>query len=185
MSKTDKITIVPLRSAESTLLGAGESYDLGFGISVERCQKLLASADSFIWNHKGNPDDENELKNWNTCLIHRYVAPSGTGEADEYSVTMLPYVLAHLRLLNPHRDSIDDWIQLQKGSAGAYSGFRCTKAATRPNRFLCDCEKGCWGIDRKQLEELKTLISWIIDFKNHWEQYYPLWLSLYFYACRG
>jgi|SRR5581483_10171966 len=62
MSKTDKITIVPLRSAESTLLGAGESYDLGFGISVERCQKLLASADSFIWNHKGNPDDENELK---------------------------------------------------------------------------------------------------------------------------
>jgi hypothetical protein len=180
MHDREKMTVVPLRSAENTLLAPDESIDLGFGVSVERCQKLLASADRFIWSHKGNPDDEKEIGSWDICLVHRYTAPVGTSEAEEYSPNLLAYVLGHLRLLNPHRDSIDDWIQLERTSSGSYSSFRCAKAALHPNRFLCDCENLCWGIDRKQLDELKTLMPWIVDIKEHWEHYYPLWLSLFF-----
>lgn len=180
MYETEKMTIVPLRSAESSLIAPGESIDLGFGVSVEHCENLLASADRFIWSHQGNPDDEKEIGSWGICLVHRYMAQPGTSEAEEYSVNLLPYVLGHLRLLNPHRDSIDDWIQLEKTSSGQYSSFRCSKAPVRPNRFLCDCENLCWGIDRKQLDELKTLMPWIVKFKDNWEHYYPLWLALFF-----
>lgn len=180
MYETDKVTIIPLRSAESSLIAPGESIDLGFGVSIEHCDELLASADRFIWSHKGNPEDEKEIGSWRICLVHRYKSQSGTGEPEEYSINLLPYVLAHLRLLNPHRDAIDDWIQLEKTSSGQYSGFRCSKAAVRPNRFLCDCENLCWGIDRKQVDELKTLMPWIVEFKGRWEHYYPLWLSLFF-----
>jgi hypothetical protein len=176
-----KITILPLHSAEHNLLVENESLNLGYGVSVERCKELLASADLWIWTHKRAQDDEEEIKGWDTCLVHRYRSEPVTGERDEDSIRLMAYVLAHLRLINPHRDSVDDNIQLQEELPGdGYSGFRCSKAAFRPTRFLCDCESAISGINRAHLNDLRTFMPWIADFAPHWRSYYPLWLSMYF-----
>jgi hypothetical protein len=181
MYDQQKITILPLHSAEHNLVVDHEAFDLGFGVSVERCKDLLASSDLWIWNPNRIQDDQEEINRWDTCLVHRYQSESVTGERDEASITLLAYVLAHLRIINPHRDSIDDNIQLQQDSTGsAYKGFRCSKAAFRPNRFLCDCENLVTGIHRIHLNELKTFMPWIADFAPNWKIYYPLWISMYF-----
>lgn len=180
LNKRTKMTLLPLRWASHDLLAVGESIDLGFGVSVERCRELLASADLWIWNHKGIKDDADELNTWDICLVHRYEAEPITGPSDEDSVTLLAYVLAHLRLINPHRDSVDDHIQLQLAQAdGKVSAFRCTKASLRPNRLLCDCENLIVGIERAELDRLRTMMRWIIHFAKNWRAYHPLWLSIY------
>src|SRR5260370_40412230 len=128
MYDREKMTVMPLRSTEENLLAPDETIELGFGVSVERCRKMLAAADRFIWSHKKNPDDEKEIDSWDICLVHRFTSSSGTGEPETYSPDLLAYVLAHLRLINPHRDSIDDWLQLERESPARYSGIRCAKA---------------------------------------------------------
>jgi hypothetical protein len=175
-----KMTILPLHSASHNLLADHEVFDLGYGITVEHCKELLASSDLWIWNHKRVQDDEEEINSWDTCLVHRYHSEPITGKSDESSITLMAYVLAHLRLINPHRDSVDDSVQLEEKSDGnGYRAFRCTKAAFRPNRFLSDCENLVTGIDRRHLNELKTFMPWIADFVPHWRAYHPLWISLY------
>jgi hypothetical protein len=175
-----KITIVPLRSAEPHLLADYEAFDLGFGVGVERSKELLASSDLWIWNHRRVQEDEAEINSWDTCLVHRFQSQPVTGEADEASTKLLAYVLAHLRIINPHCDSVDDNIQLRQESAQArYSGYRCSKAASRPSRFLCDCENLISGINRDHLNKLRTFMPWIVDFAPHWNEYHPLWLSMY------
>jgi hypothetical protein len=157
MYDRQKITILPLHSAQHNLVADNEAFDLGFGVSVERCKDLLGSSDLWIWNHNRVQADEEEIDTWDTCLVHRYQSEPVTGERDVASITLLAYVLAHLRIINPHRDSVDDNIQLQQESPGsAYSGFQCSKAALRLNRFLCDCENLVSGISRIHLNELKT-----------------------------
>ena len=178
MTNRQKMTIVPLRSAEHHLLDDDLSLDLGFGVTVESCRGLLAGSDLWIWNHKHIQDDEDEINSWDTCLVHRYESDPLAGEHDEDSIKLLAYVLAHLRIINPHRDSVDDNIQLHADD-GKFSGFRCSKAATRPNRFLCDCENLIAGINRGHLSELNTFMPWIVEFAPNWRNYYPLWLSLY------
>ena len=181
MSDQQKITILPLHSAEHNLIADNEAFDLGFGVSVERCKDLLGSSDLSIWNHNRVQDDGEEINSWDTCLVHRYQSGPVTGERDDASITLLAYVLAHLRVINPHRDSPDDNIQLQEESPGsAYSGFRCSKAVLRPNRFLCDCENLVTGINSIHLNELKTFLPWIADFSQNWKIYHPLWISMYF-----
>jgi len=166
---------------EHTFLEKPEPIDLGFGISVESCRELFADSDLWIWNHRQIQDDKDEIDSWNVCLVHRYAAEPITSNEDEASIKLLAYVLAHLRIINPHRDSIDDNIQLQWDPAiQKYNGFRCTKAATRPNRFLCDCENLISRLNKNHFSELRTFMPWIIDFAGDWKTYYPLWLSLYF-----
>jgi len=181
MQSLRKITIVPLHSAEHHVLTENDSLDLGFGLSVERCKELLASSDLWIWNHKKLQDDEEEINGWDTCIVHRYQSEPVTGEPEETSIRLIAYLLAHLRLINPHRDSVDDSIQLQQDSPqDKYRAFRCSKASFRPTRFLCDCENHISGISRDHLNELKTFIPWIVNFAPHWKDYYPLWISMYF-----
>jgi len=175
-----KMTIVPLRSAEDNLLADNESVSLGFGMSVERCKKLLGDSNLWIWHHKASPFDKEEMDDWDICLVHRYQWHPVTGEPDEASAKLVAYVLAHLRLINPHRDSVDDYIQLEETTTGGYNAFRCNKAAFRPNRFLSDCENLCWGINRTHLDELKSFMPWIVNFASNWELCYPLWISLFF-----
>ena len=182
MYDRQKVTILPLHSAEYNLVADNEIFDLGFGVSIERCKNLLRSSDLWIWNHNHDHDDEEEINGWDTCLVHRYQGKSVTGKRDDTSITLLAYVLAHLRIINPHRDSVDDNIQLQQESPGsAYNGFRCSKAALRPNRFLCDCEHLVSGINRNHLNELKTFLPWIADFASNWRIYQPLWISMYLF----
>lgn len=178
----DKMTIMPLHSAESDLLGKSGSFDLGFGISIEHCSTLLKATDTSLWSWEASERDEREIERWDICLVRRYQSDPSTGEAEQASVNLMAYVLAHLRLINPHRDSVDDNIQISKQSSGPheYSVFQCSKAAQRPSRFLCDCENLCWGIERKHLDELKAFMPWIVDFFEHWSFYYPLWISLRF-----
>ena len=176
-----KITIVPLRSAEHNLLLEGESLDLGFGISVENCTNLLAASDLWLWEQSYSAPGDEGIKNWDTCLVHRYKGEYGTGERDIASDNLMGYVLAHLRLINPHRDSTDDNVHLQQETNGRYSAFHCTKAASHPNRFLCDCENLCWGITRADLNDLRGFMPWIVQFASDWETYYPLWISLHFF----
>lgn len=176
-----KVTIVPLRSADQAVLRTEEVYDLGFGVSVERCKTLLSDSDLWIWNHRKVQEDEDEINSWDTCLVHRYDSDFLSGDEDEASINLLAYVLAHLRLINPHRASVDDNVQLRwEPVSQRFSGVRCRKAAFRPNRFLCDCENLISVIKRDHVEELKTFMPWVFDFAKNWKTYYPLWLSLYF-----
>lgn len=175
-----KVTVVPLRSAGHKVLGENESFDLGSGIAVERLKPLLDAADLWVWKHNAGVDEIKEIGEWDICLVHRYPWEPGTGEPDEASLRLLAYVLAHLRVINPHRDSIDDYIQLEETSSRKINAFRCGKAATRPNRFLCDCENLNWGIKRVDLTALQKWLPWIVNFATNWESYYPLWISLYF-----
>lgn len=180
--KQDKLTILPLHSIESNVLGENEVFDLGFGISVEKCKGLLKRTDKSLWNWEASKRDDKELEKWDICLVRRYQSDPGTGHPEQESINLLAYVLAHLRLINPHRDSVDDAIQLDKQTAGPteYSIFQRHKASFRPNRFLCDCENLCWGIKRDHLIELKGFMPWIVEFFEHWSAYYPLWISLRF-----
>lgn len=59
----------------------------------------------------------------------RYQSDPIVAEPEEASITLMAYVLAHLRLINPHRDSVDDNVQLQQESPGGrYSAFPVFKS---------------------------------------------------------
>jgi hypothetical protein len=147
---------------------------LGFGLSVERLGAFLRSADLGVWKSGGSEDHRDSIDNWDICLEHRYSSSSLISEPEKRSVNLLGYVLAHLRVINPHRDSTDDYVQLSEQPNGIFSSFSCSKAGVRPNRFLCDSENPCCGISEKHLDVLKTWMPWIIEFADNWSMYYPL-----------
>lgn len=178
MDDVEKLSVVPLRWYEPGP-NDQDKVDLGCGFSVERVAKFLASADLALWRWQAKKDDD-KIDSWDMCLVHRYHSPPLIGEAEERSVTLLAYVLAHLRIINPHRDSTDDYLQLSQQSDGTFWAFSCAKASFRPNRFLCDCENLCCVIKKEHVYRLKEWIPWIVEFADNWRHYYPLYLSMFF-----
>lgn len=182
MYKQEKITIVPLRSADEDIRTIDGPVDLGYGVRVERWHKELASSDLSVWDYDAGKHAQERIRSWDICLVHHYESDAGTDENDGRSVNLMAYVLAHLRLIRPHRDSVDDYVQLQYSrTQNRYEAFRCSRAATHPNRFLCDCEDLVFGISVADLRRLKPLMQWIVEFTRAWESYYPLWLFLHFF----
>ena len=178
MAEIEKLTVVPLHWCDVPDENQPK-IDLGFGFSIERLRKFLDSADLGVWKWKGSREPD-EIDRWDLCLVHRYESSEVIGEMEQKSITQLGYILGHLRLINPHRDSTDDCIQLSRQADRSFSGFSCSKANFRPNRFLTDCENLCCSVNAGHIATLKQWMPWIIEFAANWRDFYPFYLSLFF-----
>lgn len=121
-----------------------------------------------------------EIKDWSTCLVHRYTAPSSIGEAENQSSNFLSYIIAHLRLLAPNRTSRTDELRLEATPSGALDAFSCSKSPFWPQIHLANCERAIIGVTIEHLNKLKMWMPWISQFCTNWSKYYPLWISINF-----
>jgi hypothetical protein len=182
LPSVEKLTVVPvldfdLFHAEGLPPGG---FDLGFGVRVEDFSERMAKLSLGVWQRAFSEDQMKEIKNWSTCLVHRYQAPPTIGEAESDSGNFLGYIIAHLRLIAPNRTSRNDELYLQVTGSGGLDPFRCSKSPFWPQIHLTDSEKVVLGISLSHLETLKSWMPWIVEFWRHWRAYYPLWVSLDF-----
>jgi len=181
-SSIEKLTVIPLSdfnifSADSL---PTEGFDLGFGVTVEDFSERMAKLSLGVWERAFSQDQMKEIKNWSTCLVHKYQAEPVIGNAENASSNFLGYVIAHLRLIAPNRTSRNDELYLQVTRPGELDPLRCSKSPFWPQIHLTDCEKVICGVTLKHLETLKLWMPWIVEFCNDWRSHYPLWVSLDF-----
>jgi hypothetical protein len=178
----DKLTVVPVSDFDIfNMDGLPQGgFDLGFGVRLEDFSGRMASLSLGVWKRAFSEDQMKEIKNWSTCLVHRYQSPPTIGEAENDSGNLLGYIIAHLRLIALNRTSRNDELYLQVTASGELDPFRCSKSSFWPQIHLTDSEKVVLGIRLKHLETLKSWMPWIVEFCRDWRAYYPLWVSLDF-----
>ena len=178
----EKLTVVPL--ADFGLFDPEKlpdcGYDLGFGLTVEDFSKHISELDLGVWERAFSEDQMAEIKNWTTCLVHKYRAVPTIGDAENSSSNFLGYVIAHLRLIRPNRTTRADQLHLRIAASGKLDAFSCSKSPFWPQVQLTDCEKAILGISMEHLGKLKSWMPWIADFHKNWRDHYPLWISLFF-----
>lgn len=180
--KVEKLTVVPLvdLSIFDPFVLPGGGLDLGFGLSIQDFSTRMKQLDLGVWELAFSADQLKEIRNWSTCLVHKYHAIPIHGDAEKASSNLLSYVIGHLRILAPNRTTRADELQLEVTGSGQLSAFSCSKAVAWPSIHLSDCEKGILGINLDHLQQLKNWMPWISDFWANWRNYYPLWISLHF-----
>lgn len=171
-----RISIVPLRNWHYALK-ASLPFNLGRGFVIQDLSQSLSQVDVAIWNQYISPEEQKQIKGETLCLEHRYQITPEIGEDEKQSERLLQYVAAHLRFLVPNKTNAE-YILCVELKSGLLEPFSFTPDSYP--LFLEDCEKLCSEIGVQHLEALKAEMSWIVQFRKNWREFYPLFLSLLF-----
>jgi len=119
-----------------------------------------------------------EVQRWSLSLVHRYRAPTKGREKPD-SLTMVKYVLAHLRFIVPNRTAAGDYLQLEEYKTGKFraEGY-VTFWATHPVRLSDHEQHFHSGIGPEALATLRAWLPWIVRFAKNPETFFPLYLSM-------
>lgn len=171
-----RITAIPLRHADY-LAKQALPFDLGYGVSVRDLSPLISQLDLSFSSRYVAPGHQQEIKQWSICLEHRYEAPPIRGKAEKDSARLLHYLIAHLRFLAPTMTAAGYALQ------GTIHDGKLEPIGFSPYPypiFLEDCEVLCTEISPRHLEELKPWMPWVVEFKDRWRDFWPLYFSLDF-----
>jgi len=173
ITKVSKVSIVPLLWRNSQL-EQNLPFDLGNGLSIENMSSLIQS-DLHSTVEEYQREEQKKFKDWSVCWVHRY--EGSYSDSGRKSLTLLWYVLAHLRLIVPHKTNLGHHLQARLENARLVAEH---SSWTLDTIWLEDCERASSiEIKMEHLEKLKSWLPWVIKFQASWEDFYPLYISVY------